>query len=293
MSPVARSGDLEIVYETFGDPGDRPLLLVSGFTRQLIGWSSEFVSRLAGGGRFVIVYDNRDCGASTKLTRIPVDLPALGSALASGDGEAVAGLLPYTLSDMAGDGLAVLDALGLERAHVLGVSMGGMIAQAMAIERPERVLSLVSVMSRTGEPGYGEASPEAGALLTAPPATDRETAMDRAGATAIWRSRRWPEIERERELAGRSFDRDHTLGTGARQLAAILAGGSRADGLRGLSIPTLVIHGRDDTLIAPSGGERTAEIVPGAELMLVDDMGHDLPTPLLGEICAAILAHTR
>jgi pimeloyl-ACP methyl ester carboxylesterase len=193
---------------------------------------------------------------------------------------------------MGGDGIAVLDALEIDRAHVLGVSMGGMIAQTIAIEHPDRVLSLVSIMSRTGEPGYGDPSPEAAQVLMSPPATDREQAVAGAERTAVWRSQRWPEIARERDLVGRAWDRDHTPGGQPRQFGAMIAGGSRDAGLRNLAVPTLVIHGLDDALIAPSGGEHTAELIPGARLMLVPDMGHDLPLPLIPEICAAVLAHT-
>jgi pimeloyl-ACP methyl ester carboxylesterase len=292
MSPSAPNVDLSIVYETHGDPGDPALLLVSGYTRQLIGWPAEFVEGLVAGGRFVIVYDNRDCGESSKLADRTVDLPALLQAAGAGDWAAARERAAYTLSDMADDGMAVLDALGIERAHVLGVSMGGMIAQTIAIEHPGRVQSLVSIMSRTGEPGYGDPSPEAAQVIMSPPATDREQAVAGAQRTAVWRSKRWPEVAREQDLIGRAWDRDHTPGSQARQFAAMIASGSRDGGLRELTVPTLVIHGVDDTLIAPSGGQHTAELIPDARLMLVDDMGHDLPVPLIPEICAAVLAHT-
>jgi pimeloyl-ACP methyl ester carboxylesterase len=152
MSPVAPNGELSIVYATHGDPTDPALLLVSGYTRQLIGWPVEFIDGLVSGGRFVIVYDNRDCGESSKLADRTVNLPELLRAAGAADWTRAREHAAYTLSDMGGDGLAVLDALDIERAHVLGVSMGGMIAQTIAIEHPDRVLSLVSIMSRTGEP---------------------------------------------------------------------------------------------------------------------------------------------
>ena len=292
MSPSAPHGDLSIVYETHGDPVDPALLLVSGYTRQLIGWPAEFVDGLVAGGRFVIVYDNRDCGKSSKLTDRTVDLPAVMKAAGAGDWVKARERAAYTLSGMAGDGIAVLDALGIDRAHVLGVSMGGMIAQTIAIEHPDRVLSLVSIMSRTGEPGFGDPSPEAAEVIMSPPATNREQAVAGAARTAVWRSNRWPEVAREQDLIGRAWDRAHTPGGQARQFAAMIAGGSRDAGLRDLAVPTLVIHGRDDTLIAPSGGQHTAELIPGARLMVVDDMGHDLPLALIPEVCAAVLAHT-
>jgi pimeloyl-ACP methyl ester carboxylesterase len=292
VSPVAHNGELTLVYETHGDPNDPALLLVSGYTRQLIGWPTEFVDGLTAGRRFVIVYDNRDCGESSKLSGQTVDLPALAGAAGAGDLARARELAPYTLSDMAADGVAVLDAIGVSRAHVLGVSMGGMIAQTIAVEHPDRVLSLVSIMSRTGEPGYGDPSPEAAQVIMSPAATDRAQAVAGAERTAVWRSRRWPEVERERDLIGRAWDRDHTPGCQPRQFAAMIASGSRDAGLRNLDVPTLVIHGRDDLLIAPSGGQHTADLIPGAQLMLVDDMGHDLPLPLIPDICAAVLAHT-
>jgi pimeloyl-ACP methyl ester carboxylesterase len=292
MSPVAPNGELSIVYETHGDPADPALLLVSGYTRQLTGWPVEFIDGLVAGGRFVIVYDNRDCGKSSRLSDRAVNLPALLRAAGAGDWAGARERAAYTLGDMGGDGIAVLDALEIDRAHVLGVSMGGMIAQTIAIEHPDRVLSLVSIMSRTGEPGYGDPSPEAAQVLMSPPATDREQAVAGAERTAVWRSQRWPEIARERDLVGRAWDRDHTPGGQPRQFGAMIAGGSRDAGLRNLAVPTLVIHGLDDALIAPSGGEHTAELIPGARLMLVPDMGHDLPLPLIPEICAAVLAHT-
>lgn len=292
MSPVAASGDLSIVYETHGDPAAPALLLVSGYTRQLIGWPVEFVDALVAGGRFVIVYDNRDCGLSSKLTDRTVDLSVLMAAAGGGDWAGAREIAAYTLSEMAADGIAVLDALGIDRAHVLGVSMGGMIAQTMTIEHPDRVLSLVSIMSRTGEPGYGDPTPEAAQVIMSPPATNREQAVAGADRTAVWRSNRWPELERERDLIGRAWDRDHTPGNQTRQFGAMMASGSRDAGLRHLDVPTLVIHGLDDQLIAPSGGEHTAELIPGAQLMLVEDMGHDLPLALIPEISAAVLAHT-
>ena len=264
MSPAAPRGELSIVYETHGNPDDPPLLLVSGYTRQLIGWPAEFVAHLVSGGRFVIVYDNRDCGLSSKLSDSPVDLSEFTAALGAGDAARARALAPYTLSEMAGDGIAVLDALGIDRAHVLGVSMGGMIAQTIAIEHPDRVRSLVSIMSRTGEPGFGDPSQEAAQVLMSPPAATREAAVAGAERTAVWRSRRWPENEREADLIARQWDRDHSPDGASRQFAAMVVSGSRDAGLRAVRTPTLVIHGRDDVLIAPSGGEHTAQTVPGA-----------------------------
>ena len=193
---------------------------------------------------------------------------------------------------MADDGFALLSALGIERAHIVGASMGGMIAQTMAIERPERVLTLTSMMSTTGEPEVGQSTPEALEALLAPAATTREEYIESASSWMLWHSRRYPELEETRELAAEAYDRGHYPQGTIRQLAAMLASGPRVEGLKQLRVPTLVIHGADDTLISPSGGERTAELVPGAKLVMITDMGHDRPTPLWPEICEPILSHT-
>jgi pimeloyl-ACP methyl ester carboxylesterase len=194
---------------------------------------------------------------------------------------------------MADDCLAVLDALGIERAHVLGASMGGMIAQQLAIEQPRRLLSLTSMMSTTGEPDVGAPTQEAlVALLTPSPAERAPYVEASSGKGMIWASKRYGDRARLEALAGEQFDRCFYPEGVGRQLGAILATGSRADGLRELAVPTLVIHGRDDTLIAPDGGERTAELVPGARLLMVDDMGHDRPEELWPLLTEAILEHT-
>jgi pimeloyl-ACP methyl ester carboxylesterase len=285
---------IELAYETIGSPADPPLLLVPGYGTQLIAWPRGFSEMLAAGGRFVVEYDNRDSGLSSKVDGVEVDIGALAVAAEAGDAARVAELAPYTLSDLAADAAALLDALGIDRAHVLGASMGGMIAQQMAIERPERLLSLTSMMSTTGEPDVGAPTAEALAALLTPSPTERAPYIEAsAGKGMIWASKRYGDRGRLEALAGEQFDRCfYPQGVG-RQLAAILATGSRADGLRSLAVPTLVIHGTDDTLIAPDGGERTAELVPGARLLLVEDMGHDRPEPLWPLLTEAILRHTE
>ncbi|HVX33864.1 MAG TPA: alpha/beta hydrolase [Solirubrobacterales bacterium] len=293
MPTITTPAGIDLAYETVGSPADPPLLLVPGYGAQLIAWPRGFSAMLAAGGRFVIEYDNRDSGLSTKLDGVEVDIGALAAAAEAGDAARVAALAPYTLSDLAADAAALLDALGIDRAHVLGASMGGMIAQQLAIERPGRLLSLTSMMSTTGEPDVGAPTPEALAALLTPSPTDRAAYIETAAAKGmIWASRRYGDRARLEALAAASYDRCFYPQGVSRQLAAILATGSRADGLRALTVPTLVIHGRDDTLIAPDGGERTAELVPGAHLMLVDDMGHDRPEPLWPILTDAILKHT-
>ena len=292
MPELTTPEGLTLAYETYGTPGDPPLLMIMGFGAQLIAWPRDFCRLLAAGGRFVIAHDNRDSGLSSKLGHRPADVEAIAAAVGTGDLARARELAPYTLSDMAADAVALLDALGIERAHVLGASMGGMIAQTLAIEHPGRVRSLISMMSSTGEPEFGQASPEALEVLLAPAAVDRAGTVIQAERSVLWRSRRWPDRDGVRALAGESWDRDHTPGATNRQLAAMIASGPRADGLSQLQVPTLVIHGRDDTLIAPDGGQRTAQLVPGARLLMLDDMGHDRPVPLWPVLREAILAHT-
>ncbi|MFB7338182.1 alpha/beta fold hydrolase [Streptomyces adustus] len=292
MPLVDVSPGVSLAYESFGDPGDPAVLLVMGFGAQLIAWHEDFCRALAARGRHVIRYDNRDSGLSTRLDEHPVDMNRFIAAVSSGDIPAAVAMIPYRLRDMADDGLGLLTALGIERAHVVGTSMGGMIAQTMAITHPERVLTLTSMMSSTGESEYGGSSPEAQAVLFSPKPPDRAGYVAAADRELVWASRRYGDAAALRELAGRSYDRAHYPAGVGRQLGAMILSGSRADELRALRVPTLVIHGLDDTLIDPSGGRRTAELVPGAELLLIPDMGHDRPRELWPEIIAALEAHT-
>ena len=266
---------VEIEYDTFGQPTDPALLLVMGFTAQLTSWPQPFCQSLADGGHYVIRFDNRDSGLSSKF-----------------DGATPATSGPYTLSAMSDDAFALLRALNIEQAHIVGASMGGMIVQVMAIEHPERVLSLTSVMSTTGEPEFGQPAPEAIATLLTPPPTEREAFLDASKNRVIFMSRRYADVDKVRALSAIAYDRSFYPQGAVGQMAAILASGSRADGLRKVTTPTLVIHGLDDTLINPSGGRRTAELIAGARLLEVQDMGHDMPEPLWPTITSAILEHT-
>ena len=288
----AAVGGLTIEYETAGRPADPPLLLIAGFGAQLIAWPRAFCERLAAGGRFVIAFDNRDCGLSSKIEGVLPDVPAIAAAASSGDFELARALAPYTLSDMAADAAGLLSALGIERAHVLGASMGGMIAQTLAIEHPARVLSLTSMMSTTGEPGFGASTPEAREVLLKPAPPDRAGYIEASLNSLVWRSKRYPDAAAVQRLAGEAYDRCYCPEGVTRQFAAMIAGEPRAQKLRELCLPTLVMHGLDDTLIAPSGGERTAAMIPGASLLLIEDMGHDRPEALWPKICGAILEHT-
>lgn len=261
----ARNGDCELWYETFGDPANPTLLMVNGLGSQSSNYQDAWCEMFAAEGLHVVRFDNRDVGLSTSFAGAPVG--EAGNA--------------YVLTDLAADAIAVLDAVGVERAHVMGLSMGGMIVQTIAIEHPERLLSMTSVMSSTGEPEYGQSAPEAFAQLTAPPATDRESHVQRwIDGLRIWGSPEFFDEARLRADAERSFDRAFTPDGTTRQFMAIRASAPRAERLREVSVPTLVMHGSADTLITPSGGERTAELIPGARFVLIEGMGHDYPPQL-------------
>jgi pimeloyl-ACP methyl ester carboxylesterase len=202
-------------------------------------------------------------------------------------------MAPYSLRDMAGDGLDLLTRLGVDHAHVVGSSMGGMIAQKMAIEFPDRVLSLTSMMSSTGEQEYGKSTPEAQQVLFSGRPADREGYVAAAERELVWASRRYGDAAQLRALAAASYDRAYYPAGVPRQLAAMILDGSRAEALKTLDVPTLVIHGLDDTLIDPSGGRRTAELIPGSRVLLVEDMGHDRPQALWPQLIDAIAEHTN
>jgi pimeloyl-ACP methyl ester carboxylesterase len=286
MSRATLPSGIELEYATFGSSDDPALLLVMGFTAQMTAWSEGFCRRLAAGGRYVIRFDNRDCGLSSKLDGVDVDGAAVMMAAMSG---AELPPVPYTLSDMAADGIGLLDALGVDRAHVVGASMGGMIVQTMAIEHADRLLSVTSIMSTIGDPAYGGASAQAMEVLLRPPAADRDAVIAESADFAVWASKKYFDVDQVLELAAASYDRSFYPEGAPRQLAAIFASGDRSQALTNVDLPFLVVHGLDDTLIDPSGGRRTAELVPGAHLLLVADMGHDLPEPLWPLITSAIV----
>jgi len=265
-------GDVELCYETFGDPHDPALLLVMGLGTQMLWWREEFCRELAGVGFYVIRYDNRDVGRSSRLHH--AGIPSAWQLLRR-DVRAAA----YTLADMAGDGMGLLDHLGVDRAHVVGASMGGMIAQTMAVEHRRRVLSLVSIMSNTGSRRTGQPALRLYPRLITKLPSSRQGYVD-------YQVRSFRQIaspgfeydeEEHRRLSGLAFDRMVEPAASTRQLAAIVASGDRTRQLRTITAPTLVIHGTADRLVAPSGGKATARAIPGARLMLIEGMGHDLP----------------
>jgi pimeloyl-ACP methyl ester carboxylesterase len=276
---------IELAHEHFGDPADPPVLLIMGLGTQMLGWHPDFCALLVERGLHVIRFDNRDVGLSTHLHDAP--RPDVAAAYA-GDLSSAS----YTLWDTADDTIGLLDELGIERAHVVGASMGGMIGQALAIAHAPRVATLTSIMSTTGDPLVGGSTEAATAALLAPPARTREQAIERAlsGARVIGS----PGLVDEAavaERAGASFDRAHDPDGVGRQLVAIVATGDRTEQLRSVSVPTLVIHGTVDPLVAPSGGEATAAAIPGARLELIDGMGHDLPRSKWPQIVDLISGH--
>ena len=280
---------IELEYDHFGNPTDPALLLIMGFTAQMVAWDEEFCTQLADRGHFVIRFDNRDCGLSTKLHGVPSNSDAVIMAAMM---ETEMPPVPYTLSDMAADAMKVLDHLNIERAHIMGASMGGMIAQTVAIEHPHRVKTLISVMSQPGELTVGQPTQEAMELIVTPAPTDRDEYIAFAPKWQLWQSKKYRSDEVSRRNAIRDFDRSNYPEGGPRQMAAIYASGSRAEGLQKLQVPTLVIHGTEDQLITPSGGERTAELIPNSTLLMVEDMGHDMPQPLWPLYLDAISKHT-
>ena len=287
--PQAHANGIDIEYECFGRDRDPALLLVSGWSVQLLSWDEALCHQLAELGLRVIRFDNRDCGLSTHLDGVEYDLVAAVSAQLRGDAVPTP---PYRLSDMADDAIGLLDALGIDRAHIAGASMGGMIAQRIAIAHPQRVLSLTSIMSNTGEPGIGDPTPEAFTALFTPPPTTRDAYGDHIAKVAriIGSKTHFDEgAVRARALAG--FDRSYYPEGAMRQSGAVMAETSRAEALAQLRVPTLVIHGRQDPLIGCAAGERTAHLIPGASLLLLEGAGHDLPEPLWPEIVDAIAAH--
>jgi len=286
--PTAQANGLSICYETFGKPGDAPLLLVMGLGAQMTMWDPVFCQALASQGFFVIRFDNRDVGLSSKIEGGPA--PDFAKAM-TGDTSSAA----YTLWDMADDAVGLLDHLGIEGAHIVGASMGGMIVQSMAIRHPRRVLSMTSIMSTTGALSVGQAKPEAlGALMATPPASREEAIEQMVRTFRIIGSPAYPADEAElRRQAAADYDRCFHPQGQARQMVAIIASGDRTAALGKVTTPTLVLHGEADPLVALSGGEATAAAIPGAKLLTFPGVGHDMPRQLLDEFVKAIAENAR
>lgn len=289
--PQARCNGINIEFETFGDPASPPILLIMGLGAQMILWPDEFCEALAAAGHYVIRYDNRDVGLSSRIkgTRKPrVVRTVLASMLR------LPVQVPYTLDDMAHDAAALLDHLGLHSAHVVGVSMGGMISQVLAARQPQRVRSLTLIMTTSGNPRLPGPSLELRLrLLRTPPFGDREL-MIRYGMDT-WRLIGSPEYPLDdvamRTKVERHHDRSSDRSGFARQLLAIIASGSRVPLLKRIHAPTLVIHGEDDPLVPVAGAHDLAKHIPGARLHLIPGMGHDMPPALLPQLQKLILTH--
>jgi pimeloyl-ACP methyl ester carboxylesterase len=290
--PQAQANGITIEYESFGRAGDPTVLLIMGLGGQMTMWPVAFCKGLAERGFRVIRFDNRDIGKSTHLTNLGTpNVPEAMMKLMSGQPFAA----PYHLEDMAQDSTALLDALGIENAHIVGASMGGMIAQELAISFPQRVRSLTSIMSTTGNPKVPPPTREATAVLMAPPPATKEEYFVRFAQTwKVLRAGSFPEDEAlDRSRAERSYARGLNPAGVGRQLRAILASGSRKERLASVRTPTLVIHGTVDPLVRPEGGKDTAASVPGAKLLMIEGMGHALPIPMWPQIIDAIDKHAH
>ncbi len=290
--PKINANSLSIEFETFGEPSAKPLLLVMGLGAQMIAWDENFCQQLADAGHFVIRYDNRDVGLTTYFDDHGVpDFKELAvEFLTNGSVKT-----PYTLDDMAMDGISLLDELGIEQAHICGASLGGMIVQAMAINHADRILSMTSIMSTTGNPNLPPAHPEAIEALTSKRVDDPKHAMNRAlevsrviGSTGFERDE-----ERIRYKALESYNRAYNPDGVARQMAAIMAHGDRRPGLNLLKLPCLIIHGDADPLVPITGAHDTHQNIPGAVLMIIEGMGHDMPTGAWSQIVKGIALLTH
>jgi pimeloyl-ACP methyl ester carboxylesterase len=272
---LAPANGIELCYQEIGDPDGEPLVLVMGLATQMIAWDEDFCAMLAERGFRVVRFDNRDIGRSTKIDSAgpPSRIDMLSGRRATA---------PYLLRDMAADTVGLMDHLGIESAHLVGASMGGMIVQTAAIEHPRRVRSLVSIMSTTGSRWVGFPTFKAFGVLLGTPPRSREAAIERAIKTfGVIGSPAYPfDEERIRQIAGTAYDRGHSAAGVARQLHAITASGDRTRALQRLDLPATVIHGSSDVLVRPSGGRATAKAIPGARLKMIEGMGHDLPPAL-------------
>lgn len=284
--PRVPANGIELEYEAFGHETDPALVLIAGLGSQLIDWPAEFCEKLAAHGLRVIRFDNRDAGLSASLDRLGT--PDLAEVLKG------AATVPYLLADMASDTAGLLDALGIARAHVAGVSMGGMIAQQLAIDHPGRLLTLCSISSTTGDPTVGQPTPAALAALGRPAAASRDEAIKGGAASSRVSSSPGFEISDEdlQARAAAKYDRSYRPAGRLRQIAAIAASPDRTEALAAVTVPTLVIHGESDPLVDLSGGVATAAAIGGAELFVIDGMGHDLPRGAWPELIDAIVGNT-
>jgi len=289
---MAKANGIELCYEIFGAPDAEPLVLIMGLGAQMIHWDDDFCRQLAERGFRVIRFDNRDIGKSTRMSG---GKPLRAMELIKLRLFKIAPEAPYKLWDMANDVIGLLDALGIRKAHIVGASMGGMIAQEIAMQHPDRVLSLTSIMSSTGNPKLPQPTREASAILLAPPPATKEEYIERFGKTwKVLRGASFPlDEQKDLERAERTYARGLNPAGVGRQLRAILASGNRKERLRSVMAPTLVIHGTIDPLVRVEAGKDTAASIPGAKLLLIDGMGHALPIPMWPAIIGAITDHAH
>jgi len=285
---VTRVSDrIELCHESFGDPADPPLLLIMGLGMQMVAWHDEFCAQLAARGFHVVRFDNRDAGRSTYLDFPPPTIRQLATRRFRPE--------QYTIEDMAADTAGLIDALGLGPVHVVGASMGGMIAQMLAARHPDRVRSLVSIMSNTGSRFAGQPDPKLLSVLLSPSPRERDAFIDHSVRIfeLIGSRDLGIDVEEIREQAARSYERGHNPAGTARQLGAILKSGNRTRALRGIRVPTTVIHGTRDRLVKPSGGRATARAIRDARFVMLEGMGHDLPRIYWDRIIEAIAANAK
>jgi pimeloyl-ACP methyl ester carboxylesterase len=277
------SSNIEIAYEEFGDVNAPPVLLIMGAGAQMLNWHEDFCAELVSHGLRVIRFDNRDSGLSTHFHNAP--MPDFKAAL-SGDMSSVS----YNLSDMAADTVGLLDVLGLKSAHFVGASMGGFIAQMVAIEYPKRIRSLTTIMSTTGNPAVGQPAPDTMRLMGGTPPSTREEVMEQAVKNLrVVGSPNYPLDEDDiRQRAGIAYDRSYDRLGMVRQAVAVIASGDRTTRLQSIKVPTLVIHGDSDRMCDVSGGKAIAEAIKGAELVIIEGMGHNFPRPLWSKITSLI-----
>lgn len=291
--PIANVQGTEIYYEVIGSPDDPAVLLISGFKAQLTSFRTEFCELLAAKGLRVVRFDNRDSGLSSK-TDAP--MPALipkADLQAPGPEFSLLEATPYSLADMAADSLGVLDDLGIGRAHIVGVSMGGILGQVLASTHGDRVLSLASIMSTTGDPTVGGAEPHAAAAVFEYVPPEREAEIEHGVKTR--RVVAGPHFDEPvaRAESAEAFDRSFFPQGGVFQVAAVMAAGDRTTDLSKVTCPTVVIHGAGDPLVSVTGGRATAAAIDGADLVVIDDMGHDLSKPLWPRIVDAVWANMQ
>jgi len=286
--PNVTANGIQIEYDTFGAISSPALLLIMGGGSQMIYWEVEFCELLAKNGLFVIRFDNRDIGLSTKFENAGV--PDMMAAMR---GEPVNP--PYTVEDMADDAVGLLDALGIEKAHICGASVGGMIAQVISYRHPERVTSLTSIMSSTGNPELPQIKPDVLAEVYKPVPDEREAYIEHH--VNMWRTLWSPgfpfDEKRLRSLMAESFDRSYYPQGMSRQGAAVLAHGYQKSSISSIKVPTLVIHGDKDPFMSVEGGKETAQLISGAKLVIIDGMGHDMPKEAWSTIIDAISNHTK